>query len=55
MPPFGPISRQELVRALRQAGFDGPYSGGKHPFMIKGDLTLTLLKLTFEGGRTCTD
>jgi predicted RNA binding protein YcfA (HicA-like mRNA interferase family) len=23
-------------------GFDGPYSGGKHSFMIKGDVTLTL-------------
>ena len=42
MPPFGPISRRDLVRALRTAGFDGPYSGGKHPFMLKGDLTLTL-------------
>ena len=42
MPRFGPISRNDLIRALRQAGFDGPYSGGKHPFMIKGDLTLTL-------------
>jgi predicted RNA binding protein YcfA (HicA-like mRNA interferase family) len=42
MPPFGPISRKELIRALRQAGFDGPYSGGKHPFMLKGDLTLTV-------------
>ena len=42
MPPFGPISRRDLVRALRLAGFEGPYSGGKHPFMLKGDLTLTL-------------
>ena len=42
MPRFGPISRNDLIRALREAGFDGPYSGGKHPFMIKGDLTLTL-------------
>jgi len=42
MPRFGPISRTDLIRALRQAGFDGPYSGGKHPFMIKGNLTLTL-------------
>jgi predicted RNA binding protein YcfA (HicA-like mRNA interferase family) len=23
-------------------GFDGPYSGGKHPFMVKGDLVLTI-------------
>lgn len=42
MPPFGPISRKDLIRALRRAGFDGPYSGGKHPFMIKDSLTLTL-------------
>jgi predicted RNA binding protein YcfA (HicA-like mRNA interferase family) len=42
MPPFGSISRKDLVRYLRMSGFDGPYSGGKHPFMIKGDLTLTL-------------
>jgi predicted RNA binding protein YcfA (HicA-like mRNA interferase family) len=42
MPPFGPISRRELVRALKTVGFDGPYSGGKHPFMLKGDLALTL-------------
>ena len=31
-----------MLRALRLEGFDGPYSGGKHPFMIKGDLTLTV-------------
>ncbi|MCE5267541.1 MAG: type II toxin-antitoxin system HicA family toxin, partial [Planctomycetaceae bacterium] len=30
------------IRALRAAGFDGPYSGGKHPFMLKADVTLTL-------------
>jgi len=42
MPPFGPISRRELIRALRAAGFDGPYSGGKHSFMLKDDLTLTV-------------
>ena len=42
MPRFGPISRNDPIRTLRQAGFDGPYSGGKHAFMIKGDLTLTL-------------
>jgi len=42
MPPFGPISRRDLIRCLRVTGFDGPYLGGKHPFMIKGTLTLTL-------------
>jgi len=42
MPSFGPISRKDLIRCLRAMGFDGPYSGGKHPFMIKADVTLTV-------------
>jgi predicted RNA binding protein YcfA (HicA-like mRNA interferase family) len=42
MPTFGPIKRYDLVKYLREWGFDGPYSGGKHPFMIKRDLTLTI-------------
>jgi predicted RNA binding protein YcfA (HicA-like mRNA interferase family) len=40
MPHFGPISRQSLVRHLRELGFEGPFSGGKHQFMIKGNLRL---------------
>jgi predicted RNA binding protein YcfA (HicA-like mRNA interferase family) len=42
MPALGPISRRDLIRRLRRAGFDGPYSGGKHSFMVKGGLTLTV-------------
>ena len=42
MPRFGSISRKELIRHLRQLGFDGPYSGGKHQFMLKGELTLRI-------------
>jgi predicted RNA binding protein YcfA (HicA-like mRNA interferase family) len=42
MPTFGPVKRDVLIRCLRKFGFDGPYSGGKHPFMVKGDLTLTI-------------
>jgi predicted RNA binding protein YcfA (HicA-like mRNA interferase family) len=37
-----PVSWNDLVRRLRHFGFEGPYSGGKHPFMIKGDLVLTV-------------
>ena len=40
MPPFGPVSRRELVRNLRLLGFEGPFSGGKHQFMIRGDVTV---------------
>ena len=42
MGKLKPISHKELVRKLRKLGFDGPYSGGKHLFMIKGNLTLTI-------------
>lgn len=40
MPSFGPIKRTDLIRYLRKVGFDGPYSGGKHQLMIRGDHTL---------------
>ena len=42
MPAFGPVKRDVLIRSLRKRGFDGPYSGVKHSFMVKGDLTLTI-------------
>jgi predicted RNA binding protein YcfA (HicA-like mRNA interferase family) len=37
-----PTSWSSLVKKLKQFGFDGPYRGGKHPYMVKGDLVLTL-------------
>lgn len=40
MPRIGPISRREFIRCLRTLRFEGPYSGGKHQFMSKGDLVL---------------
>jgi predicted RNA binding protein YcfA (HicA-like mRNA interferase family) len=42
MPPFGPISRRNLINTLRRAGFEGPFAGGRHAFMLKGDLSLVL-------------
>ncbi len=42
MPPIKPVKRNELISYLKKAGFDGPYSGGKHQFMIKGQLRLTI-------------
>jgi predicted RNA binding protein YcfA (HicA-like mRNA interferase family) len=30
------ISRKELIRKFKAVGYDGPFSGGKHQFMIKG-------------------
>ena len=40
MPPLGPIKRKDLLSYLRQLGFEGPYSGGKHQFVVKGDISL---------------
>lgn len=40
MPSFGPIKRRDLLRYLRELGFEGPYSGGRHQFMIRGELRL---------------
>jgi predicted RNA binding protein YcfA (HicA-like mRNA interferase family) len=42
MPAFGPIKRKELIRCLRQISFEGPYSGGRHRFMVKNALTIRL-------------
>jgi predicted RNA binding protein YcfA (HicA-like mRNA interferase family) len=42
MPPWKPLKRRELIAALRRAGFRGPYSGGRHEFMQKGSLVLTV-------------
>ena len=30
------ISRRKLIKKFRSLGFDGPFSGGKHQFMVKG-------------------
>lgn len=32
------ISWRKLVQKFRRLGFDGPYSGGRHLFMVKGSL-----------------
>lgn len=42
MAELSPVSWADLVRRLRKLGFDGPYQGGKHPYMIKGNLVLTI-------------
>jgi predicted RNA binding protein YcfA (HicA-like mRNA interferase family) len=40
MPPFGPIKRKDLIRHLKQLGFEGPYSGGNHQFMVRDNITI---------------
>lgn len=36
------ISWRKLVQKFRHLGFDGPYSGGRHLFMTKGELKVRI-------------
>jgi predicted RNA binding protein YcfA (HicA-like mRNA interferase family) len=42
MPKLPPLSHAQLVAGLRRHGFEGPHAGGKHLFMIKGEMRLTI-------------
>jgi predicted RNA binding protein YcfA (HicA-like mRNA interferase family) len=42
MPVLGPVKRSDLVSYMRELGFKGPYAGGKHQFMIKGQLRVRI-------------
>jgi predicted RNA binding protein YcfA (HicA-like mRNA interferase family) len=42
MPAWGPVSRRQLITVLRRLGFEGPLSGAKHQFMVRGDRVLTI-------------
>ncbi|OGU13807.1 MAG: hypothetical protein A2X61_14115 [Ignavibacteria bacterium GWB2_35_12] len=37
-----PISYKEFIRRLNNFGFNGPFPGGKHQYMIKGNIRLTI-------------
>lgn len=36
------IKRKEFIKRLKKWGFTGPFSGGKHQFLTKGKLKLTI-------------
>jgi predicted RNA binding protein YcfA (HicA-like mRNA interferase family) len=42
MPPFGPISRRNLIRNLRRLNFDGPFSGSRHQYMERGEVQVII-------------
>ena len=42
MAGLNPVSRRELVRKLKALGFEGPFPGGKHHWMRRGGLRLTI-------------
>ena len=37
-----PVKWKEFTRKLKKFGFIGPFIGGKHPYMVKGNLVLTI-------------
>ena len=39
---LAPVSRREFIQRLRALGFDGPYAGGRHEFMMRGGRRLIL-------------
>lgn len=41
-PALRPVSRRELVRRLRDLGFEGPYAGAKHEFMVRDDRSIRI-------------
>jgi predicted RNA binding protein YcfA (HicA-like mRNA interferase family) len=42
MGRLNPIGRHDLIGRLRQLGFRGPYAGGRHQFMVRGERRLIL-------------
>jgi len=42
MAGWRPLKRRNFIRRLRALGFDGPYSGTRHQFMIFGQHRQTI-------------
>ena len=42
MARLTPVSWRELVKRLHELGFEGPYEGGRHPQMRRGDITVII-------------
>lgn len=42
MARLTPVSHRQFVERLRELGFEGPYAGGRHPQMRRGDTTLII-------------
>jgi hypothetical protein len=42
MSQWSPCKRIDFVRRLRRLGFDGPYSGSKHEFLVFENHRLTV-------------
>ena len=42
MTRLKPVSWREFVQRMRELGFEGPYAGGRHPQMRRGNVTVII-------------
>lgn len=42
MSRWTPCKRRDFIRRLQQLGFEGPYSGARHQFMVHHQQRLTI-------------
>jgi len=42
MPRLTPVSGNDVVKRLRELGFEGPYAGGRHPQMRRNEVTVII-------------
>ena len=42
MAEISPLPRRKLIRKLRKAGFQGPFAGGRHSYMTRGELRVII-------------
>jgi predicted RNA binding protein YcfA (HicA-like mRNA interferase family) len=42
MSKLTPVSWQQFVQRMKELGFDGPYAGGRHPYMRHGNVTVII-------------
>ena len=52
MPAIKPTKRKALIRNLKKLGFNGPYAGGNHQYMMKGKRKLWRRFKTKKSGLT---
>ena len=48
MPTLTPCKRREFIRKLRALGYDGPFQGGNHGYMVRSQ------RATKPGAKTIT-
>jgi hypothetical protein len=56
MPKLRPIKRKDLISFLHQLDFTGPYAGGKHEYMQRGQLKVHIPNphlFLYKSGNNC--